>query len=330
MKVCHFVASDGLDRGNAFVDLINSLVEDVEVFLVAPTTAKFLQSLDRRIKLRPFKTRNTRNNPFLYLELWRIFRAIEADVVHTHFAKASGIFLRLLPFVPGKQVATKHNPRKGKVYQKIPHVIAVSEGVRHSIAREDVTVIHNGVTPCAVPETSPNSVFTLLAVGRLDPIKGFDSLIRQIARVSFPCKLLIAGEGDDRQRLEQLIDELGVQETVSLLGFRTDIPGLMAGADVQLMTSESEGFSLAMVEALFFSRLFLSTRVPGCVEVLEEKFLFDVDHLASKLQDVYENYSQYAAQFSRIKALWQEKLDVKECKKKHLELYNTMLRVKYD
>ena len=66
--------------------------------------------------------------------------------MHTHFAKATEIFadnkLMRLP-----HVATKHNPRKGKVFNTLENIIAVSQGVADSISVSNVKVIYNGIVP---------------------------------------------------------------------------------------------------------------------------------------------------------------------------------------
>lgn len=95
---------------------------------------------------------------------------------------------------------------------------------------------------------------TLLAVGRLDPVKGFDRLIRCFGRFHsmFPdWKLKIAGEGADRARLENMIAERGLEDAVQLLG-RLDsfqVEEQMKKASVFAMTSYSEGFGFVIIEA---------------------------------------------------------------------------------
>lgn len=95
---------------------------------------------------------------------------------------------------------------------------------------------------------------TVLAAGRLDPVKGFDRLIRCFAMVSDQApdwKLKIAGAGDEREKLERIIDELKLSEKVSLLG-KLDAEGIeneMRKASVFAMSSHSEGFPFVLLEA---------------------------------------------------------------------------------
>ena len=175
MKVCHFYASGGLRRGHTCIDLVNALASDIEVALIAPRGASLTEIVDKRVAAFEYGSRNTRANPFLHWELYRLFKKINPDIVHTHFAKASEIFNFLNKALGIRHVATKHNPRKGRIYNKLEHVIAVSKGVADSVRHDNVKIIYNGIHPIHLPDdASINSVFTIIAVGRLDKIKAFD------------------------------------------------------------------------------------------------------------------------------------------------------------
>ena len=117
MKVCHFYASGGLRRGHTCIDLVNALVPDYDVALVAPRGAGLTEIVDKRVAVFEYGSRNIRANPFLHWELYRIFKSIRPDIVHTHFGKATGIFYLLNKALGIRHVATKHNPRKGRIYK---------------------------------------------------------------------------------------------------------------------------------------------------------------------------------------------------------------------
>lgn len=93
------------------------------------------------------------------------------------------------------------------------------------------------------------------AVGRLDAVKGFDRLISCFARVHASApdwKLTIVGEGEEREKLEALTAQLGLEDCVSLPG-KTDGPGVeavMRRASLFAMSSHSEGFPFVLLEAL--------------------------------------------------------------------------------
>jgi len=325
VKICHFVASVGLGRGDAFVDLANVLSERAEIVVVAPYGSRFSSNLAKQVQLIEYRSRNSRLNPLLYLELSRLFRSLEADLVHTHFAKASEIFYRLNRVLRLPQVATKHNPRKGKIFQKLDHVIAVSEGVARSINHNRVKVIYNGIKPISVEPVEKSRVFTICAIGRLDKIKGFDLLIREVAKLDFDFLLQIAGEGEERGALEKLITDLNLAGKVELVGFREDIPELLTRADLQVMSSHSEGFSLAMVEAIYYSKVFISTRVSGCEEILDERLFVDGGRLSEKILEVYNRYAEYLAVFEGVKIRFKDQLHIDTVAAAYIDYYNKVL-----
>ena len=107
----------------------------------------------------------------------------------------------------------------------------------------------------------------LIAVGRLVPLKNFDLLIRAIAEVINQGQnnllLLIAGEGEERMRLEALSRDLGIESYVKLLGLRHDIMGLMKASDLFVLPSSYEGLSLAMIEAMACGLPIIASDVRG-------------------------------------------------------------------
>ena len=109
-------------------------------------------------------------------------------------------------------------------------------------------------------------------VGRLVQLKGFDLLIRAVARlpVSLRARLLIVGEGDQRIALEALIAELRLTDRVSLLGTQANPWKFMARADVVALASRSEAFPNVIGEALALSRPVIATNCsPGVSEYLD-------------------------------------------------------------
>ena len=83
-------------------------------------------------------------------------------------------------------------------------------------------------------------------------------------------KLLLVGDGDERSKLEKMVDVFGVQTHVDFLGTRDDIPRLLHAADVFLLTSITEGIPLTLIEAQAAGLPCVATRVGGVPEVVIE------------------------------------------------------------
>jgi glycosyltransferase involved in cell wall biosynthesis len=327
MKVCHFIASSQFGGAERVVmQLCNALADKAEVHLIAFGDGEHLKGLSPRVHLHTFDEFKRYNLIALY-KLLKLIRTINPDIIHTHGAKASRIIHTIAPRLKAMHVATKHNARKGRIFNRLEHVIAVSKRVQQSIKSNHATVIYNGIDPkpvkCTV-EKHPG-ICKMVAIGRLDAIKGFDILIRKCAELHFPFELTIVGEGRQRKTLERLIDELNLNESVKLVGFRRNIPQLMCEHDAVIISSHSEGFSLVMVEALFYAKVLLSTRVGGAQEILHERFIFTHEEFKTKLEDLYHNYDQYKVYFQQLSKTTRGKFLLSTMAQKHLAYYQELI-----
>ena len=205
---------------NIFVTLANELSESVDIDVIIFNESAVVEKFDKNISIHLLYSNPSRFNPLLYTELYMLLKKLQPDIVHTHGVKSTQIFYYLNRLFHIPHIATKHNVRKGKIFNKIPNVIAVSKQVKESIVNENVSVIYNGINPIEVLPQNKDEIFTILAVGRLDKIKGFDLLIKECTKLNFRYKLYIVGEGDEREDLENLIIKLGLKDKIILLGFR--------------------------------------------------------------------------------------------------------------
>jgi glycosyltransferase involved in cell wall biosynthesis len=108
-------------------------------------------------------------------------------------------------------------------------------------------------------------------VGRLVPIKRIDLMLRGAARArrrGVSVRLAVVGDGVLRQQLERLADELGGY--VRFLGYRSDLPEIAAGTDAAVLTSDSEGTPVWLIEAAAAARPAVATAVGGVPEVVTD------------------------------------------------------------
>jgi glycosyltransferase involved in cell wall biosynthesis len=137
--------------------------------------------------------------------------------------------------------------------------------------------------------------FTVLSVGRLHPTKNHGFLLLACAAlkgqsVAFRC--VIAGEGEQRGRLEQLIAALDLGQEVTLRGHvsRQGLPELYGSADVVALTSLSEGIPVTLMEAMAMERVVLAPKITGIPELVtdgETGFLYEpnsMEDFLGKLQ----------------------------------------------
>jgi glycosyltransferase involved in cell wall biosynthesis len=147
-------------------------------------------------------------------------------------------------------------------------------GIRPS----QVTVVANGVRSQPVSDSSLRAELglerddrLLLCVGNLYPVKGHRVLLAALAllRDRHPLvHLALAGRGELTAELQSLAWEEGIAERVHFLGLRSDIPNLLAAADIFVMPSLAEGLPLALLEAMFAGRPIVATTVGEIPTVL--------------------------------------------------------------
>lgn len=117
---------------------------------------------------------------------------------------------------------------------------------------------------CELREKKVDDKFVFLTAGRLVPVKNIKMQIRAIAvlQKKYPnIKLLIIGDGEERRSLEAESEKLKVN--VEFLGWRDDVENIYKKADVFLLTSDSEGWGMVVIEAAGFGLPIIMTDV-GC------------------------------------------------------------------
>lgn len=172
-----------------------------------------------------------------------------------------------------------------KWYKKFDKVVCVSRDVEKSFKgiygnEFDTEVIYNVIDNYSIKEKANETVSdfsfdekipTIVSVGRLSVEKRFDRLIeahKTLLDKGFSNKLLIIGEGDEREALEQNIRVSGVKKTVALLGFKNNPYPYIKKADLLACSSDYEGFSSFVAEGLILGKAIVTTECNGMEELL--------------------------------------------------------------
>lgn len=124
------------------------------------------------------------------------------------------------------------------------------------------------------PRAPGRQRLTILCVARLAPEKGQALLIRAAARIleqGHELAVVLAGDGPEREQLERLIRDLGLSDTVRLLGAvgHTTVQELIADADVFCLPSFAEGIPMTLMEAMAAEVPVISSRITGIPELIE-------------------------------------------------------------
>lgn len=206
-------------------------------------------------------------------------------------------------------------------------VTAVSESLKkdtleHFDVQREIEVIPNfidisryeGCSTDGVLKTfAPKGEKILFHASNFRPVKRVEDVVRVFSRVkdTMPCKLLLAGDGPDRPKIEALCRELGTCSDVHFLGKLKHIEEVYSVADAFLLTSETESFGLAALEAMASRVPVVSTNTGGIPEInIHGKTGFlsnvgDVEDMANNTLKLLDNqetkalFSQHA--FERAK-----------------------------
>ncbi len=129
-------------------------------------------------------------------------------------------------------------------------------------------VIHTGIAPPTREELAARAPI-ILAVGRLIHYKAYPVLIRAFARVTTPgARLMILGEGPDREAIEAQVKSLGLEDRVELLGYHAEPWSFYAKAKCFALSSLSESFGNVVVEALAAGLPIVATKCHGPEEII--------------------------------------------------------------
>lgn len=248
-------------------------------------------------------------------QLRRYIQVQDIQVLHTHGYKTDIIGLMATRGTSCRIVSTPHgwSEQAGlalTVYESIDRaafpffdaVVPLSEAIRDGLRpipgiRSRLHLIRNGVDIAeidAVQQLSDDLVpwkragyFIVGYIGQLIPRKGLALLLKAFARMTVLKKrLVIVGDGPQRQELEALAVQLGIPEQVRFLGFRDDRLEFLKAFDVFVLPSSLEGIPRCLMEAMAAEVAVVASDIPGCKDLVIDGhtgLLFDPNHEESLL-----------------------------------------------
>ncbi|MGG5209009.1 glycosyltransferase [Chryseobacterium sp. MIQD13] len=118
-----------------------------------------------------------------------------------------------------------------------------------------------------------NTIPTFITIGTVYPQKGYDRLLdvhKNLIDEGLKHQIIIIGDGFDFENIHAKLNQLGLQETVKMLGFRSNPYPYLKKADFYIMSSRHEGFPTIIAEALILNKPIVSTDVSGIKDLLQE------------------------------------------------------------
>lgn len=300
--VLHVITS--LRTGGAeklMVDLLprlQAMGNEVEIVVFDGLRTPFYEELEHLgVKIHSFNVEGSVYNPLHILRLRRLMK--EADVVHTHntspqlFAAVANIG------VGARLITTEHNTsnrRRGKswlkpfdcwMYKQYERIVCISDQAAENLGHylpdiaDKLRTIYNGIDISRFREgyglrngnqsfeNKSGYIITMVAAFREQ--KDQKTLIRAAALLPEDYQVRLIGGGEARliEECKRLAADLGIANRVSFLGVRSDIPVMLAEADVVVLSSHFEGLSLSSLEGMACGRPFVASDVDGLHEIVD-------------------------------------------------------------
>jgi sugar transferase (PEP-CTERM/EpsH1 system associated) len=270
--------------------------------LIAPSICSCRPADEMKTQLRPdvslfeMNRKLLGNDPAFVLQFTRLLRRERPDILHTHgwatlvegFVAARLAGVRAIVHGEHGTLIPRNAWIQRTLWGRVDQVLSVSSVLAQRMSNvmgfpeKRIRTIRNGVeterfTPAL--RSQARASFGLASddvvvgvVGRLEPVKDQQRLLDAVgvlARQGMRFKVMIAGEGTLRSRLEEQVAALGIADRVSFLGMRLDVQTVMAALDVFVLSSKSEGLSNTILEAMSSGLPIVATDVGGARELLE-------------------------------------------------------------
>lgn len=304
MRILQLVSSLGIGGAERFVtDLSLKLneVSGVEVRLLVLDNAEHvgkskvyekslideLSNLGVQVFIAPKRGRKNILSTFAFLRSH--INTFRPDIVHSHLL----IWSLLVSFIKNrdiKHIYTQHINRlryplihKFYLNKIIDKYISICDEAtsdfKKSISEDKICKIVNGIdlnkfnTFKRQNTQRDNDIFKMIMVSRLEPQKNHEMTIRVLKKLKdirpqLKFSLSIVGEGSLSKQLKVLVDDLNINDKISFLGTREDVSDLLSKHHLFLLSSDFEGFSIALIEALASKINILATNVGGNDEIL--------------------------------------------------------------
>jgi len=228
-------------------------------------------------------------NMYAIAAIFRVIKKIKPNVIHTHGAEANfhGLIAAWLAGVPiriGEEIGIPNHSALAKkvfrqVYRLSHRVVCISNAVKDWLINNNEVPVGKAVriynpVELYIPEEQlrgPEHIFRIGFVGRLEPVKNPLALVEAVARLrdeNVPVELWIVGDGSQRAELEKRIEKHALQKNARLFGYRKNPIDYVSQCDLYVQPSLSEGFGIALVEAMGCGVPVLATSVGGAPEII--------------------------------------------------------------
>lgn len=339
MRILHVITT--IERGGAENQLLVLVREqikhdnEVSIFYL-----KGKNDLEVDFQLLGVHVRTVKPSKFLVKQILALRRLTRDPkiVVHAHLPRAE--LLTAIAHPKGKFIVSRHNtepffpgaPKRISdrlslfVSGRASNIIAISKTVSDYLktsgeipSQIHTKIVHYGYPNKKVIKRDSLQSRRIGTLSRLAPQKDLPTLIRAFQLVLRKCPDLILeiyGEGPERENLEKLVKDLGIEKSVKLMGKTSLVDQAIQGLEIFILTSRYEGFGLVLLEAMANRVPIISSNSAAALEVLGSDFplFFEIGNykalaqlILNLLTENKDKYVQY--QSDRLNVFSPEKME---------------------
>lgn len=319
MKILHIINSLNIGGAEKLItEILPSFqsIEDIEADLLLLQSKKtfFYEKVKAsKVKVKTL-TDGSVYNPILIFKLIPYIK--KYDVIHAHLFPVQYfvVLAKIMSFSKAKLIFTEHSTNNRRmnssqykfiekfIYRHYKKIICISDEVKFALKRalnipdEKLLVINNGINIKQIEQADiadrktfkfndSNRLLIMVAAFRRE--KDQDTVIKVLKLLPQSYKLLLVGDGERRQILENLVNELNLSSQVNFLGFRNDVISLLKMSDIAILSSHWEGFGLAAAEAMACGIPVIASDVSGLNNIVDNGGLLfekeNVEDLKAKI-----------------------------------------------
>jgi len=334
--------------------------KDMKVSLaISPRSPLARKARENNLEVFPLDIKNQGDLKAI-LKLKDILNRNHFPILHAHRSTDHWLAAETIKFfhLPVKMIRTRHSfiPISNNLFNRLLYkkwtekIVTVAEVVKQDLIKNNqielskITAIHSSLmldrfSPSLNGQKIKASLNikegTLLVgmVGKLSKHKDYPNFLRasKVIQEEFPStQFLIVGEGSEGKKLKTLAKELGVESSVSFLGYREDIPQILAALDVFVLSSEVEGSPAVIKEAMALGKPVVTTKVGGIPEIIEDGVsgILVPPHnpklLAKGIRDILRNREKGEIMGEEASKIIREKFTPQKLASQTEEIYRSM------
>lgn len=369
MKVLHLIS--GGDTGGAkthLLSLMKGLNKKIDAKVICFIEDTFYEDLKAEgIDIEVFEQKS-RSDMSVVNRLKDEIEKNNYDIVHCHGARANFVAIFLKNKINVPMLTTIHSDYKldfkDNFYKRLvfttlntfalkrfKYFIAISETfkdmlVSRGFKKDRIYIAYNGIDLDKDIEVVPKDEFlnsynidpkdkTLITiVARLDKVKDHETFIKaakEVLEKRNDCMFLIAGNGNDEERLKSMVKEFNIEENVKFMGFVNDPYSLFNAIDINTLTSVSESFPYVVLEGARMKKPIISTKVGGLTKLIkdgENGYLIDVGdykQLAEKIGQLLDEKEKISVLGENLYTEVKENYSSDSMAKTHIKIYKDII-----